>query len=305
MEGLPTDKIYSKTSVEELEEIAQEKLDKILEDSDNKFLTEIPQNLEQIESAPSSQEALSIAEELILMRLERTFKIEPLGQIEGFDTKSVDFRKMHAFLDWVKNENRFVGEGGYATVVASPTDDVIEMPTEVCYKIAKDVYAPDLSSLAKEAEVQEDVFEVLGNLNNNIGVPQPIYLSEIGNTKVFAMEKLPALSLKDLKDGKGQVPEWFDIDLFCMQLRDFIDQLHEKRLYHRDLHEGNIMIRQSDEEPADGKHSYVIDFGFSDYCDDQLENPYQKEVNGKVFTYLEDYAIIEKAKKLLTSLKKE
>jgi hypothetical protein len=55
--------------------------------------------------------------------------------------------------------------------------------------------------------------------------------------------------------------------------------------------------------PEDGMYGYVIDFGFSDYCSETLENPYQKELNGQVFTYLEDYAIIEKVKKSLNTLK--
>lgn len=303
MEGIPQDRNYSATE-DDIEENAQNTLDELLEHPDNKFLLENPQNIDRIENAASSQEALAIAQELILLRLERTFKIEPLFEIEGFDTEQVDFKKMYTFLESVKVNNRFVGEGGYAKVVASPLDDITGLPTEVCYKIAKtDVSAPDLSSLSKETKMQETVFDVAKRINNHIGVPMPMYISEIGNTKVLTMEKLGALSLRDLQEGKGQVPDWLDIDLFCEELKDFIDALHENGIYHRDLHEGNVMIRQAENPPQDGKYGYVIDFGFSDFCNENFEDPYQKELNGQVFTYIKDYDIIKKVRKTLTELK--
>jgi serine/threonine protein kinase len=304
MEGSPSEKIHRQDVLEvDSEELSQTRLEEIFADPDNAFLTEIPQNLERIERATSSEEALTIAQELILLRLERTFKIEPLYDLDGFETARVDFKKMYNFLESVKTNNRFVGEGGYATVVSSPTDDIVNVPTEVCYKIAKHVIAPDLSSLSKEAKMQETFASVAEEVGGHLNVPQPYFIAEIGNTKVFAMEKLPAVSLRDLEEGKGFVPDWFNVDIFCEQLRAFLDTLHQKGLYHRDLHEGNIMIRQSVELPEDGMYGYVIDFGFSDYCSETLENPYQKELNGQVFTYLEDYAIIEKVKKSLNTLK--
>ncbi len=71
---------------------------------------------------------------------------------------------------------------------------------------------------------------------------------------VLAMERLDAVSIKDVIEKRAVLPTTFNFETFFKKLRVFISKMHEKGIYHRDLHEGNIMI-------DDNGNPCVIDFG--------------------------------------------
>ena len=156
-----------------------------------------------------------------------------------------------------------------------------------------------------EVAIHADFYDFAQEVREGgIGVPVPYYATELGHDKLMAMEKLPAHSVDDVLRGvAGVVPEWLDIDLFCEKIHTFLDQAHERGMYHRDMHPGNIMIRQSLEEPEDGIWGYIIDFGLSGYGNENLD-PYKKEVAGTVFTYNNDHAIIPSVRKVLHQRRK-
>ena len=106
------------------------------------------------------------------------------------------------------------------------------------------------------------------------------------------MELLGAASVKDILNGTGRVPDWLDVDVFCDHLQETLTRLHNTHMFHRDLHEGNIMIRQTKEAPDDGKWGYIIDFGYSAY-DLYDAEPYTEEKPSETFTYLKDDDIIK------------
>ncbi len=286
---------------EDLEKVAFEELDALLEDPENSFLTEIPQNIERIEGASSAVESLRIAKELILKRLERTFEFSPLFEVEGVEVISANVEQIHAFMERVKKDHTFVGEGGDALVVMAD-NDIMNLPPELCYKIAKsETIKRGRNSLAEEAKIHEEVMNLAAELvDSKIGIPTPHYVSEIGNSKIFAMEKLPAKSVDDIMRGQGSVPEWLDIDEFCAEIKKLIDHLHLHGIYHRDLHVGNVMVRQSIEAPEDGTYGYMIDFGLSGYGQENMD-PYRRESAGETFTYRDDYAIVSEVKKALST----
>lgn len=292
--------IKQKSSEKALERESEIKLDEILNDPNNAFLSEHDNNLALIDNAPTAQEALSIAEELIWRRLEQTYRYQTITHIEGVDVELADVYGVKKRIDTIKEHQLQIGEGGDAFVVVDKSD-MRELPPEVCYKFAKTESTPrGRNPLTYEAELQGDFFDIVTELTDSkITVPEAYYVAELGNDKMLAMEKLPAKSVDDILLGKGTLPDWLDLDVFCSELKSLIDVLHQKGLYHRDMHVGNVMIRQTEKEPEDGKWGYVIDFGLSGYGMEGLD-PYKKEVAGELFTYNDDYVIIEEVSKSLS-----
>tara|TARA_B100000508_G_scaffold138819_2_gene135660 strand:- start:9659 stop:10582 length:924 start_codon:yes stop_codon:yes gene_type:complete len=278
---------------------AERELETILDDPANAFLEAHPQNMAKINNAETAVEALAIAEGLILERLERTFKFDLVREVEGVETISVNLKGIKKVIDSIKENQRVIGEGGDAFVVIDK-NEIRELPPEVCYKFAKEEKTPrGRSTMSQEADIHGEFYQAAGELEgSNISVPMPFYSTEIAQDKMLAMEKLPAKSIDDILRGMGSLPDWLDIDDFCEQLGEFLDAMHERGLYHRDMHVGNVMISQSEEPPEDGRHGFVIDFGLSGYGVQGMD-PYKKEVAGSTFTYNQDHAIINPIRRQL------
>lgn len=268
-------------------------LEKVLSDPDNAFLIEHEANFLKIENAETCVKALQIAEELIFKRLERTFHFKLMKNIEGVSPESINVEGIKNTIESIKKHKEQIGEGGDAFVVIAK-NEIREFPPEVCYKFAKVEKTPrGRNAMPYEAELQEDFYRIVEEISEyNIGVPMPFYSVELGRDKMIAMEKLPAKSVDDILRGMGSLPEWLDIDKFCDQLEGLFTELHAKGLYHRDMHVGNIMIRQTHDEPEDGKWGYLIDFGLSGYGMEGMD-PYKKDVAGSVFTYANDNGIVD------------
>lgn len=289
---------------EDIESRAEAALESLLNDRENAFLLEVPANIQAIENADSYVEALGIAERLIIRRIEATFKFHPLEKVEGVEVSDVKAETILKFIKSLKERQKFVGEGGDAFVVMAE-NDLLEYPPEICYKIAKQEETKrGRNLLTEEAIIHDQVYRIAQELENSkIAIPSPYYVTEVGSSKIFAMQKLPARSIDDILHGIGTLPSWFDIDAFCEELQNFITMLHEQGIYHRDMHIGNVMIRQSEDEPEDGKWGYVIDFGLSGHGVENMD-PYRKESAGNTFTYSDDYAIIKIARVALEGLRK-
>lgn len=280
-----------------LEAEADDRLEALLADPEYAFLSAHPRNLARIEEAPTAIDALDIALDLIAERLQRTFEFRSIRSVEGVELTEVNLEGIRSVIDRIKDEQEVIGEGGDAIVVVS-RNEVAELPPVVCYKFAKSEETPrGRNPLSVEAEIQGEVYDIAADRPDSaIGVPMPYYATEMGNDKLIAMEKLPARSVDDVLRGKGLLPDWFDVDVFCDQLQGFLDVMHERNLYHRDMHFGNVMIRQSAHYPEDGKLGYLIDFGLTGYGHEGMD-PYRKEQAGEVFTYNNDYAIINKIRR--------
>lgn len=278
---------------------AEQKLEALLDDPENAFLHEHKQHIERIEDADTAIEGLRIANEIIMKRLEATYKFRLLEPVEGVEVESFNLALIKETIDSIKTNQEKIGEGGDAIVVIDKSR-VKELPPYLCYKFAKAEKTPrGRNPMTEEADLQGDFYEAANELSQyHIGVPKPFYTTELGHDKLIAMEKLPAKSVDDILLGSGSLPDWFDIDQFCDNLEHFLKELHDRGLYHRDMHVGNIMIRQSPEEPEDGKWGYMIDFGLSAHGVDNLE-PYRKEVADMAFTYVNDNGIVAEARHAL------
>lgn len=74
---------------------------------------------------------------------------------------------------------------------------------------------------------------------------------------VVVMEYINGCTLEEALNNPDLIPEGTDGKEFFDELRSFLDKMHERRIYHRDLHAKNVMLNFDTKLPA------VIDFGRS------------------------------------------
>ncbi len=155
-------------------------------------------------------------------------------------------------------------------------------------------------SPSKEQSFQDE----LRNLGTKARVPKVYACCEGGenNHRFLMMEALPAVSIADILEGKALLPEDFDLEAFQADLENFIDKMHKDRaIYHRDLHEGNIMIGKEKGE------AFVIDFGaavkFKGYFERGERGPYHLRKDGRDIILTSDEIMIQKVvRKLINHL---
>ena len=74
---------------------------------------------------------------------------------------------------------------------------------------------------------------------------------------IMLMERIHGPSLRNILEDDAIIPKTFEPKKFFESLRTFIRDMHERGIFHRDLHDGNIMIDEETGKPV------VIDFGKS------------------------------------------
>lgn len=164
--------------------------------------------------------------------LEQSRNKENIGDIE---------EEVSARLEDIKAGNCFIGEGKTATVY------ICEKDPWSCYKIISTSYYPRLK-VDQEMKFMDEAIKL------GIRVPLPIFSTIDGNMEALAMERVNGQSIKEIIEDDLGLPENFDLDNFFTELNDFLRILHTNRIYHRDLHEGNVMI-------DDKGKPWIIDFG--------------------------------------------
>lgn len=201
-----------------------------------------------------------------------------------------------AIKSLLENADKYLGEGRTAKVCFCGDNN------EVCVKIYKrpeeiigvDIYLPPGEEL--------EMMERLQKLSMEARIPLPLasFKSEADHDFII-METLPAVSVDDVLQGRADLPESFDLRVFQKDLEDFVERMHEEGVYHRDLHEGNIMIDKATGKP------YVIDFGAASKFYGRLDTlepgetgPYHIRKDGKYIKLTSDEAMIRALIKKLT-----
>lgn len=142
-----------------------------------------------------------------------------------------------------------IGEGKSGRVIGS-----VRSP-ELCYKV---LFPPErqpsgTNDIAIEADLQGDVAK-LGTIAG-VRAPKVKFFVKNKIVRAIAMERLDAVSIKDVLEGTAPLPPAFNAGKFFASLRAYIAGIHEKGYYHRDLHGGNVLIDNETSMPR------VIDFG--------------------------------------------
>lgn len=127
----------------------------------------------------------------------------------------------------------------------------------ICYKVMfpLDLLPEGTNDISVETDLQDEI----SSLGTIAGVRAPKVFSFVhdGKLRAITMERLNADTLRDIMSGKVDMPRDFDFDIFFDGLQLFIDSMNEAGYYHRDLHDGNIMVDRDTGMP------YVIDFGLA------------------------------------------
>jgi len=126
-----------------------------------------------------------------------------------------------------------------------------------CLKILKKPGEMSGVPFYNSLEIEMGILNELQELDSNVRVPKPYLAGDFKGVKFLIMETLSAHSVADILEGRGHLPENFNIAAFYENLKDFVEKMHGRNVYHRDLHAGNIMINPETAE------IYVIDFGAS------------------------------------------
>jgi len=169
-----------------------------------------------------------------------------------------------------RREYKPIGKGDYGEVFS------VGKQNATCLKfMSPDTLYPGLvqNSFLREANFQEEVSKIKFK---GVKVPFPYWTasltSEDGESlQIFAMQKMNAITVNDLFAGEGKLPENFDLEYFMDTLTKFINEMHNRNLYHRDLHFGNVMIDMETGDPV------VIDFGKSTKASSS-EDPYKNSI---------------------------
>lgn len=109
---------------------------------------------------------------------------------------------------------------------------------------------PKTNGPKEEFQFQEKV--------DRAGVRTPLAIMWLRDTltreEYIIMEKIKGSSLAEIFSGAAYTPENFDLDTFIKELDNQVHKMNNAGIFHRDLHEGNIMIDENG-DPV------IIDFG--------------------------------------------
>ncbi len=205
----------------------------------------------------------------------RSFGEEGLQELRG-RSKEIFERELISYAEHLlESKKNRIGIGSTAEV------HVVDVNEKHCFKIIsrREVYdtakvptglvkSPKYHPLPVEAEFLVDAQD----LHSNVRVPKPYYTvvregvleddNRYGKNELslLAMERLNAASITSILEGEASLPENFDPDAFFKKMREFLQRMHSiKKIHHRDLHGGNVMVDLATGLP------YVIDFGSAAY----------------------------------------
>lgn len=162
--------------------------------------------------------------------------------------KVIDSKNSASLMECIKSlEIKAVpiGEGGNAIVYAA-LGTAFE---KVCLKRIKEKPQIIFNDIEQEHDFQVKAQEA--------GVRTPLSLLSINTDygKYLIMERIIGHSVGEIVKDPDLLPKNFDTKKFCESLDEQISKMHKHGIYHRDLHENNVMIDDKDGLPV------FIDFG--------------------------------------------
>ena len=146
----------------------------------------------------------------------------------------------------MENADGAIGQGKVATVWKS------ERYENVCYKVVYDYTAYfESNTIYEEGAFLEELSDFTVN---GVRTPELYFYVEQDGLVVLVMENLSAVSLKNVING-AELPKQYDEETFWNDLLVYVEQLHKRGIFHRDIQAGNIMIDVETGKPR------MIDFG--------------------------------------------
>ncbi|MDP3986016.1 MAG: phosphotransferase [Candidatus Veblenbacteria bacterium] len=178
----------------------------------------------------------------------------------------------HELINEIIADQVKIGEGQNAEIFFSGD----QARQDFCVKQLKESPARrHYQSIVGEMKLQEQARKL------GVRVPQPILaLTTEEDESFMVMETIKGKSLYEMVAQKVKPPVAYDHEKYWGMLDSMLKRLHDERIYHRDLHLGNIMIDFESGDPV------LIDFGWSAYVPGG-DNPY-REINTNI-SHQEDF----------------
>lgn len=257
---LESESYGSMTNLQNIKKEVQEKLKKLKEIKRNKFAT-------------------------------GSFAIEKLTEyVENAEEISEDFA-LHLEKISSQTEN-LLGEGRTARVFESSNHP------NICYKI---IYNHNYLKLGDNTVQEEfDFMQKLSDLEvDGVSIPKPFFVAGSEQFQAIVMERIPGITLESIFRGDARLPDDFNIEVFIDRLRKYVDIMHQRGVYHRDLGPQNVMYA------IDSGRIALIDFGRSAQRKFAEQDMYREEgislKAGK--RYLDDDKMIVSMREKLYELK--
>jgi tRNA A-37 threonylcarbamoyl transferase component Bud32 len=170
-------------------------------------------------------------------------------------------------INEIELEKDPIGEGGNA-IIFIPKNEKLK---GICIKKVKEKPQIQFNDIEQESKYQE-ILKKAG-----VNTPEILISIDTPKGKYFIMEKIDGFTVAEVVEKPSRMPEKFNYEVFCKVLDEQISIMHKNGIYHRDLHDRNIMINEEG-------MPVVIDFGTAAYG------------SGSDFTYEESVAMYNSQK---------
>lgn len=166
--------------------------------------------------------------------------------------KLIESKEVDTLLECIPNielDESPIGEGGNAFIYIPKN----ESWRNACVKKIKTIQQIVCNDIEKEHELQEKLRE------RGVRTPLSIAFLKTEDGNYLIMERINGHNVKEISENPSLMPESFDYRIFCDSLDEQIAKMHNKGkmedgIYHRDLHERNVMINEEG-------LPVIIDFG--------------------------------------------
>ncbi|PIQ68379.1 MAG: hypothetical protein COV91_04395 [Candidatus Taylorbacteria bacterium CG11_big_fil_rev_8_21_14_0_20_46_11] len=220
-------------------------------------------------------------------------------EIQGEILALEEERVLRELEEITSQTNHLLGEGKTAEVWPLKGSEMLCMKVVDSDRL-ENMYENGSLPPFNSPEIEFDFLERVKEVTQAVHIPVPhlvlnIHTDEDRHVRIIVMEKLKAISLKDVHEG-APLPKNFNMTTFFARLRASLEQLHEAGIHHRDIAESNIMVMEETGDPC------LIDFGDSASVMEG-ESPYTiRDDFGRVFrTYPNDKRSLGEVEKRLTA----
>ncbi len=134
-------------------------------------------------------------------------------------------------LETMDKKKKSISVGKNAEVFAVEDEPMFE---NLCVKKVAKLPKVKINGIESEFEFQEEV--------NNIGIRTPRNIMVVRNTdtreEFIIMERIKGHSIGDITDLRSNifVKDTYNHEAFFKELKEMVDKMHQRRIYHRDLH---------------------------------------------------------------------
>lgn len=227
---------------------------------------------------------------MLSLRLEQHSSIETQQRFDELVRGDVEVLSAIT-QELIEHRRNYLGEGMTAEV------HFFDTRPGLCAKIVSNQTIKPEAKLYHPIKIENEFTIAAGKIKGNVKIPTPFFIANLVDSEkendpkaqIIVMETIKGTSLAEIIEG-ASLPENFDIDSFFKKLRDFVKKMHEEaNIYHRDLHEGNIMVT-TEGEPV------IIDFGAAYGTG---SDAYEVEWRGKSLVFVEDERKLETVERRL------